>query len=56
MEKTAQVFVIVVITIYVIFIGVLIYEFIELEKDHKCWLEKSNGKISEKCDEYYGLK
>jgi hypothetical protein len=56
MEKVMQIFAIVVIAMYFIFIGVLVYEFIEMWDDHECWMIKVSGETDKKCEEKYGLK
>ena len=56
MEKTMKVFAIVVIAMYFIFIGVLVYEFVKMWDDHNCWVIQHNGKTDEGCEAKYGLE
>lgn len=56
MEKTMKVFAIVVIAMYFIFIGVLVYEFVKMWEDHECWVILHNGETNEECEAKYGLK
>ena len=53
MEKAMKVFAIVVIAMYFIFIGVLVYELAKMWEDHNCWIAIHNNERSEKCEKKY---
>lgn len=56
MEKAMKIFAIIVIAMYIILIGVLVYEFIEMKKDHECWIAIHSKEDDTKCRRNYGLK
>lgn len=56
MEKRMKIFAIVVIAMYFVFIGVLVYEVIEMWDDHKCWQQINEGYKSKECEDKYGLR
>lgn len=55
-DGSLKYFAILVISLYILFIGVLVYEFVEMSKDHKCWELFKNGERDEGCIEKYGFE
>lgn len=55
-DGSLKYFAILVISLYILFIGVLAYEFIEMSKDHRCWELFQNGEQDEGCIKKYGFR
>jgi hypothetical protein len=56
MKKAMQIFAIVVIAMYFIFVGVLVYEFVKMWDDHGCWVIQHNGETNKECEAKYGFE